>query len=111
VLPTPLCWALTMGVVVVGWFLFRVTSLDTARALLASLGHFAWKPFDRAAWQAMLAVGVPVFLLEWWQGRRRDALAPARLTLLPYSALVGVMLLAIFARFYGTQYEFIYFRF
>jgi len=110
-LPAAVGWALTMSVVVAGWFLFRVTSLETARALLGSLDHFTWKPFDRAAWLAMLAVGVPVFLIEWWQARAGDLLAPARYARVPYSILVSVLLLAIFARFYGSPYAFLYFQF
>jgi D-alanyl-lipoteichoic acid acyltransferase DltB (MBOAT superfamily) len=109
--PAPLGWLATMLVVVPGWFLFRSGSLENATALLSHLGHLSWKPFDEAAWLAMLAVATPVFFLEWLQIRTNDVLVATRLAFVPYSVVVSALLLAIFARFYGTQHEFIYFQF
>ncbi len=109
--PAALGWLATMLVVVPGWFLFRSGTLEHAATLLALVDHFAWKPFDRTAWLAMAAVAVPVFFVEWLQTRTNDVLVMTRLAFVPYSAVVGLLLIAIFARFYGTQHEFIYFQF
>ena len=61
--------------------------------------------------RTMLVVGLPVLLVEAYQGRRRDLLAPARLDRVRFTLVGALLLVAIYARFWGTQHRFIYFQF
>ncbi|MEW6270853.1 MAG: MBOAT family O-acyltransferase [Thermodesulfobacteriota bacterium] len=109
--PAAAGWLMTMAFVVPTFFVFRAPSLAVAAELVRHCDRWAWRPFDTAAWLAVLATSVPVFLIEAWQSRRRDLLAPARLAFVPFSLLAAALIVAIFARFWGTEHSFIYSQF
>ncbi|HEY8516461.1 MAG TPA: MBOAT family O-acyltransferase [Candidatus Binatia bacterium] len=104
-------WLLTMLFVAPTFFVFRAPSLEVAAELLASCDRWHWRPFDTAAWLAALATSIPIFAIEAWQSRRRDLLAPARIGFVPFSLLAAALLVAVFARFWGTEHRFIYAQF
>jgi len=108
---TPVAWLMTMAFVLPTFFVFRAPTLEVAGRLLTHLDRWGWQPFDTAAWLAILAVGVPAFAVEAYQARRRDLLAPARLGFVPFSLLAAALLVAIYARWWGTEQRFIYFQF
>jgi D-alanyl-lipoteichoic acid acyltransferase DltB (MBOAT superfamily) len=110
-MPAALGWLLTMTFWTVALLPFRVPSLETLGALLARCDRWHWTPFVSAAAGTMLMVGLPVLLVEAYQGRRRDLLAPARLDAVRFSLVGALLLVAIYARFWGTQHRFIYFQF
>lgn len=110
-MPAALGWLLTMAFWTAAMLPFRAPSLAAAGALLARCDRWTWTPFVGAAWGTMLAVGVPIVLVEAVQARRRDLLAPARWRLVPFSIVTATLLVAIYARFWGTAHHFIYFRF
>lgn len=110
-MPAALGWLLTMTFWTASMALFRMPSLGALGDLLARCDRWTWTPFVGAAWATMLAVGLPVVLVEAHQTRRRDLWAPARLPLAPFSLLAALLLVAIWARFWGTAHHFIYFKF
>jgi alginate O-acetyltransferase complex protein AlgI len=110
-LPATVGWLLTMAFWVGTMLPFRAPSLAVAGALLARCDRWTWTPVVGAAWTTMLAVGLPVALVEAVQARRRDLLAPARWRLVPFSVVAAALLVTIYARFWGTAPHFIYFRF
>jgi alginate O-acetyltransferase complex protein AlgI len=109
--PAAMGWLLTMGFWTASMLLFRVPTLDTVAALLAHCDRWTWTPFVGAAWTTMLVVALPVFLVEAHQARRNDLLAPARWPFVPFSLAGAALLVAIYARFWGTAQTFIYFQF
>jgi D-alanyl-lipoteichoic acid acyltransferase DltB (MBOAT superfamily) len=109
--PAACGWLLTMGFWVAAMLLFRVPSLEAMGALLAHADGWTWTPFVSAAWLTILVVGTPVVLVEAYQARRQDLLAPARLPFVPFSVVGAALLVAIYARFWGSEHHFIYFQF
>jgi alginate O-acetyltransferase complex protein AlgI len=104
-------WPATMAVVFAGWFLFRVPSWTVASDMLAALGALAWTPAHTSTVGALLALVAPVALVEWWQLRRDDLLAPLTLPAWSFAALLAGLSLAAIGMFRELHYAFIYFQF
>jgi D-alanyl-lipoteichoic acid acyltransferase DltB (MBOAT superfamily) len=104
-------WALTMGIVFSGWFLFRATSENLLLGMLSALHDFEWVPTHTAMLQSLVAAAVPLFAIEWIQQRTRNDFfllsAPALVRYLVLSCLCFASILML------RQYQptFIYFQF
>jgi D-alanyl-lipoteichoic acid acyltransferase DltB (MBOAT superfamily) len=110
-MPAALGWALTMLVVLIGWFLFRCRSWDMVRNMTAALGDLSWTAHHTHMLTSLASLALPVVLVELWQLRRKDLLAPAALPRGPSAALAGVLLTLTIAMFGLFNYAFIYFQF
>lgn len=103
-------WFVTMAIVLIGWFLFRATTWPVAHAMLTALSVWEWVPAHTAMIKAIVAVVVPMAILEWALLRRGDYFlveASPAIAYPVYSALT----LAIFAMAGTYQATFIYFQF
>ena len=110
-LPTFVAWARTMGIVLVGWFLFRCSSWEMIRGMTASLGNLAWTADHGRELASLALIAAPVVAIELWQYTTRDRLVPLRLHRWSFAALCGVMLVFTSAMFKRLHYGFIYFQF
>ena len=106
-----LSWAATMAFVFYGWLLFRARSLEQIVAMTRALGDFS-----RPAWTTsfvinLLAFAAPLVLMEIWQARARNPLAPLSLPPWARATLQGLLLLAIVLFWENDKVPFIYFQF
>jgi D-alanyl-lipoteichoic acid acyltransferase DltB (MBOAT superfamily) len=104
-------WALTIIFVFYGWLLFRAGSWHRILLLTRSLADPSIP-----SWSANYALGLaifvsPVILIQLWQARTGDLLAPLRLRLWSRSLLQGVLLLSIVISWNIAKMPFIYFQF
>jgi alginate O-acetyltransferase complex protein AlgI len=110
-MPAAVGWGMTMAVVLVGWFLFRCNSWEMIRGMAASLANLEWTA-DHTITSATLAVlAAPVVVVEVWQNRRADLLAPLELGPAGFALLAGTMLALTVVMFGRYNYAFIYFQF
>ncbi len=110
-LPVVLAWPLTFGVVAYGWLLFRGGSLANLARLHASLAQ--WNP---PSWWTDVALAVvvwwlPLVLVQIWQARSGDLLAPARAPRPVRLALEAFLIVALAAGWETTATPFLYFQF
>ncbi len=104
-------WILTMLVVGYGWMLFRAESLADLAAL-----HAALLDWSAPGWIGGFALGVaarwmPLILVQAWQLRKGDLLAPMRAHWAVRAPLMGLFLVAIAAYWQQDRTPFIYFQF
>lgn len=104
-------WLGTMLFVFYGWLLFRAGSWSRAGELTC-----AFFDLSLPAWFGNYALAVAVFslplvLVQVWQARSQDLLAPLRLSAAGRGALHGLMILAILIFWKKDQTPFIYFQF
>jgi len=94
----------------VGWLLFRATSIAQAAQMLYAVA-FAFGPPAVVDARLLLAILLPLFLVEWVQIAGDDVLAPLRLR----PAIRAVVYVSVFYLLivYGAHHhrEFIYFQF
>jgi alginate O-acetyltransferase complex protein AlgI len=96
----------------VGWVLFRADTLGQAGVLLAGL--LAWGEFTLSSlspWIALAVLCAPLWVIQVFQEKTSDALAPLRLPLIPQAALLGFLLAGIWAVGNTGSKAFIYFQF
>jgi alginate O-acetyltransferase complex protein AlgI len=63
-LPTWVARIVLFHFICFGWLFFRADSVGEAFSLLAGLGHLAWRPEYRTAFQFLLMFSLPLFLLD-----------------------------------------------
>jgi alginate O-acetyltransferase complex protein AlgI len=104
-------WAATMAFVLYGWLLFRARSVAQIVALTRALGNWAAPAWLGSAALHLTAFALPLLLIELWQYRRRNLLAPLRLPRWPRAVLQAALLLAIVMFWEKEKTPFIYFQF
>jgi alginate O-acetyltransferase complex protein AlgI len=109
--PAPIGWAVTMLVVLVGWFVFRCASWAMIAGMGRSLGNLAWTAGHTRTLATLACLAAPVFIVEVWQYLRRDLLAPLALREPHFAVLCGTMLALTIIMFGRFNYAFIYFQF
>ncbi len=109
--PPAVSRALTLLVVLVGWWLFRCRSWPMMRAMATSLTHLAWSADDASIVATLVVLVVPVAIIEWWQFRRADLLAPLSLGPWRFACLNGLLIAVTVAMWNRFQHGFIYFQF
>ena len=104
-------WPATMLVVFAGWFLFRVPSWAVASDMIHAMANLTWTPAHGTTVRALAALATPVAIVELWQLRRDDLLAPVMLGAWAYAALLAGFTIMTMAMFREFNYAFIYFQF
>ena len=110
-LPDFVGWCGTMGVVFVGWFLFRSRSWAMVSGMTHSLTQLHWESGHTQTLTSLLALSAPVAAVELWQEWKDDLLAALALGPVRFAALTGTLLALVIAMFDRVIYEFIYFQF
>lgn len=103
-------WLATMAIVFAGWFLFRANSWTLMLGMMHALRNWEWAPVHSALITAIIAVAVPLGLLEGALRSKGDFFlvrAPAWVTYPSFAAFVTLSLAM------STHYRasFIYFQF
>jgi D-alanyl-lipoteichoic acid acyltransferase DltB (MBOAT superfamily) len=109
--PKPAGWAITMLVVLAGWFLFRCQSFAMARSMLSSLADLSWSEQHTTILRSLAAAAAPVVVVELWQWMRQDPLAPLSLNRSAFAVLTGSLVFVTFSMWNRIIYGFIYFQF
>jgi len=104
-------WLLTMVVVLVGWYLFRARSPEVILATVRALADLNWTPVHTASAVALLALAVPVLLMEWCEIRANDRFVALRLGRWPAAAFSAILVVASVAMSGHHRSDFIYFQF
>ena len=101
---------LTFGLTTFGWLLFRATSLEQAVHFATHLGVSPSPVSGRFAWE-LAVVCVPLLVVQLWQHRARNLLAPIQAPLAAQTLLHAFLLswIAIFG--VRESMEFLYFQF
>jgi D-alanyl-lipoteichoic acid acyltransferase DltB (MBOAT superfamily) len=103
-------WLVTMAVVFTGWFLFRANSWDLMSGMASAFSNWEWAPVHAALTTAIVAVVLPLALLEWLLQKKGDYFlvdAPIWIACPAYAVLV-ILSLAMASHY---QASFIYFQF
>lgn len=103
-------WTITMLIVFVGWFLFRATSWPLITNMIAALNYWEWVPVHYAMLKAIIAVSVPLGLLEWSLQKYGDyfLIKSHPIIAYPVYSALTVLVLAMAGSYQAT---FIYFQF
>lgn len=104
-------WLLTMLFVFYGWLLFRAGSPEQILAMTRALGDFSAPTWMNSFCLNLLAFTTPLVLMEIWQARTSNPLAPLSLPGWAKAALQGALLLAILLFWEKDKVPFIYFQF
>ncbi len=102
---------LTLAVVFVGWFLFRVESLYQAETMLQSLGNWSWYPAHTTVLRMLIVMTIVIFALEYFQEKYDDNLFFLKWPVWKYSLLFAVMFVFLGLVAGSVETEFIYFQF
>jgi alginate O-acetyltransferase complex protein AlgI len=94
----------------IGWVLFRASSLRQAAYILTHAGLDASR-HTAGMGQALLFFAAPLVVVEWWQYVRRDQLAPVNLRLPWRVSAYAAMLVWVLIFGVRESLEFIYFQF
>jgi len=104
-------WCITVCFVLYGWLLFRAESLEQVIALTRELGDAHLPPWF-GSYVLNLAIFItPLALMELWQARARDLLAPMRLGVWSLALLEAVLVAGILLFWDHERVPFIYFQF
>jgi D-alanyl-lipoteichoic acid acyltransferase DltB (MBOAT superfamily) len=104
-------WLLTMVFVFYGWLLFRAGSLESASWLTASLANWHLPMWWRSYLVNLALFTLPLVLVQIWQARAKNLLAPLTLPGWVQAALQGALLVAIVLFWERESTPFIYFQF
>ncbi len=111
-LPRWLAWPLTFLFVLYGWVIFRAGSWERVSVLTAALAHWtaapAWLPHYILALSFFVA---PLVLLELWQHKTNDTLAPLALPNWCRGTLQALLVLGLMLFWERKSIPFIYFQF
>jgi D-alanyl-lipoteichoic acid acyltransferase DltB (MBOAT superfamily) len=104
-------WLATMSVVFYGWLLFRAGSAHQVLMMTRALGDW-----QAPGWIGSYALNLGIFtaplaVMEIWQGRAQNLLAPLTLTGWTRALLQGVLLAGIILFWGRAHAPFIYFQF
>jgi D-alanyl-lipoteichoic acid acyltransferase DltB (MBOAT superfamily) len=110
-LKVPLSWLATMIFVFYGWLLFRAESMSDVISLTMALAD--WRSPEWLASYAIRLGGaaVPLVLMQIWQARAGNLLAPLGISMWLRSCLEGFLLWAILVFWQQDSTAFIYFQF
>ncbi len=106
-----IAWGLTAAFVLYGWLLFRAGSFSEVVRLTTSLGRLEWPVWIGSYALNLVVFSLPLVLVQIWQARAGDLLAPARLPLVPRALLQGALLGAVILYWEKQASPFIYFQF
>ena len=104
-------WAITMCFVGYSWLLFRARSVEQIVAMTRSLVDLSPPAWLMSYVANLVVFSLPLVLMELWQLRRQNQLAPLTLRPWPRAILQGVLLLAIILFWERNEVPFIYFQF
>jgi alginate O-acetyltransferase complex protein AlgI len=110
-LPAVLGRSLTLAVVLVGWWMFRCRSWPMMRAMAESLTNLAWHPDYAIIALSLALLMLPVLVIELWQYRRKELLAPLSLGTWRFACLNAALIAVTFGMWNRFQHGFIYFQF
>lgn len=110
-IPKLISWAVTMFVVIIGWFIFRCSSINVARVMLIALGNMRWTSELTSILRDLLLISMPVALVEIRQFKSGAGNACTIKNRLAFGLTAGAMLMITFAMFERFRYAFIYFKF
>ena len=109
--PRLLAWLGTLLFVLYGWLLFRAISWQQVLDLTRALGNW-YSPTWMGSFVWNLALfAAPLVLIEVWQFRRQNLLAPLTLPAWGKAALQGALLIGILLFWQKEKVPFIYFQF
>lgn len=100
----------TFVMVMIGWVLFRATSMDQIVGMLSRIGLSVSDQTAAMAGELLFFVW-PMILVELWQHFRRDLLIVLRWPQWVRTPLYAALLIAIFVYGVRTATEFLYFQF
>lgn len=106
-----LAWTGTSVFVLYGWLLFRADSWPQIVELTGALLNWQWPVWTPAFVRGLLAFTGPLLLVQWWQARSGDLLAPARAPAWLRGLLQAVMVMLIVTFWKRQASPFIYFQF
>ena len=109
-LPSWLSWAMTMTVVVCGWFVFRVENYEQAVSALASMNDMTWTIGNQSTLAALAAL-TSVLILTEIASRRSNDIVPHFLKLSTEAVFMAAIILVSIAAFDRHAPKFIYFQF
>jgi len=104
-------WSLTILFVLYGWLLFRASSLDQVWQLTAGLTEWSVPPWTRGFLVNLSILSIPLLLMQLWQYRTGNLLAPLTLSWWVKGPLEGLLLLLVAACWEPDASPFIYFQF
>ena len=104
-------WLGTMLFILYGWLLFRAGSWEQIAAMTRALGEFTAPPWLGSFGINLLVFATPLVLMEIWQEKSGNPLAPLALPAWAKAALQGALLLGIVLFWKRGGSPFIYFQF
>ena len=104
-------WLGTMLFILYGWLLFRAGSWEQIAAMTRALGEFTAPPWLGSFGINLLVFATPLVLMEIWQEKSGNPLAPLALPAWAKAALQGALLLGIVLFWKKGGSPFIYFQF
>lgn len=107
---TVLRWGVMFSLTVVGWILFRASSWDQLWFMVTHLGVTPSAQSAELA-QRLLVFSAPLMLVQFWQARAGDLIAPAKRGPVALGLAYATMIAAIAVFGVRTSMEFIYFQF
>lgn len=110
-IPTVLGWATTMGVVGVGWLLFRVPDLNTAVRMIQSVPALEMPAWGSAGILHLLWFGLPSIALDVVHRLRGSSSWAVSLPVSKRAILQGVLIYAIALAWRREPTSFLYFQF
>jgi hypothetical protein len=97
--------------VLFGWLLFRAESWQQVAGMTRALGEWSVPSWMGNFTWNLLAFALPLALLEIWQWRFKNPLAPLTLPGWAKAALQGALLIGILVFWQKEKLPFIYFQF
>ena len=110
-IPAGLGWIPTMGVVGVGWLLFRVPDLTAAQRMLRALPAWEMPVWGTAGLVHLLWFGLPSMVLDGIQRWRGTSTWGASMGVVPRALLQGFLIYAIALAWRRDPATFLYFQF
>jgi D-alanyl-lipoteichoic acid acyltransferase DltB (MBOAT superfamily) len=106
-----LAWLGTMLFVFYGWLLFRARSFGQITDMTRALADCSVPPWLGSFLLNLAIFGTPLALMEVWQHKSRNLLAPLRLAAWAKATLQGLLLIGIVIFWQKKGAAFIYFQF
>jgi alginate O-acetyltransferase complex protein AlgI len=110
-MPSAVARLVTLAFILYGWLLFRSGSADQVYTLTTALADWSMPLSWKGYVISLAAFIVPLAIVEIWQRRGPEFLAPWRLNGCPQSALYAVLIIAIQVFWEHEASPFIYFQF
>jgi len=100
-----------MAFVYYGWLLFRAKSLEHVVTLTTSFTNLSAPPWLGSFALCLVVYAAPLILMELWQRRANNLLAPLQLRPSLRLTLQGLLILVVTFYWGREQSSFIYFQF